>query len=96
MNVGLFGFNIESVSDILVNRQHDLGDLYFSDLSIERCRKKFKKASTWNKLSVQDRAHLKAGCLNSLMSEPEKSVRLALEMQCVVKPAHENIYLAPE
>jgi len=52
-------------------------------------RKKFSKSSAWLKLSASDRSTLKAGCLNSLVAEPERSVRNALAQLISTLAKHE-------
>ena len=52
-------------------------------------RKKFSKSGSWLKFSLSDRAQLKAGCLSCLMTEPERSVRLAVAQLVATLARHE-------
>ncbi len=52
-------------------------------------RKKFSKSGSWLKFSPGDRAQLKAGCLSCLMTEPERSVRLAVAQLVATLARHE-------
>lgn len=52
-------------------------------------RKKFSKSGSWLKFSPSDRAQLKAGCLSCLMTEPERSVRLAVAQLVATLARHE-------
>ena len=52
-------------------------------------RKKFTKPGSWFKFTQEDRNQLKAGCLSSLVTEQEKSVRSALAQLVGTLAKHE-------
>ena len=52
-------------------------------------RKKFSKSGSWLKFSSADRAQLKAGCLSCLMTEAERTVRLAVAQLVATLAKHE-------
>ena len=52
-------------------------------------RKKFSKSGSWLKFSASDRAQLKAGCLSCLMTEAERTVRLAVAQLVATLAKHE-------
>ena len=52
-------------------------------------RKRFGKASTWNRLSAESKFVFKGGCLKALVDEPEKQVKFAVAQLIAVVAKHE-------